>query len=80
MPLMAESMQKFSVCRHRSRECGKGKMLDDLKGEIKKLLPVSPPFFDADLYTDKSPRFIAAETIREKAFRLLATNCLTVWP
>ena len=41
------------------------------EGEIKKLLPVSPPFFDADLYTDKSPRFIAAETIREKAFRLL---------
>ena len=71
LPLMAESMQKFPFAAIVPVSAEKGKMLDDLKGEIKKLLPVSPPFFDADLYTDKSPRFIAAETIREKAFRLL---------
>ena len=39
--------------------------------EIEKLLPENPPFFDPDIYTDKSPRFLAAEIIREKAFRLL---------
>lgn len=71
LPLMAESMQKFPFAAIVPVSAEKGKMLDDLKGEIKKLLPVAPPFFDADLYTDKSPRFIAAETIREKAFRLL---------
>ena len=43
----------------------------DLLREIEKLLPESIPYFDPDLYTDKSPRFLAAETIREKAFRLL---------
>lgn len=71
LPLMAESMQKFPFAAIVPVSAEKGKMLEDLKGEIKKLLSVAPPFFDADLYTDKSPRFIAAETIREKAFRLL---------
>ena len=74
LPLMAESMQKFPFAAIVPVSAEKGKMLDDLKGEIKELLPVSPPFFDADLYTDKSPRFIAAETIREKAFRLLRSK------
>lgn len=71
LPLMAESMQKFPFAAIVPISAEKGKMLEDLKDEIKKHLPVSAPYFDADLYTDKSPRFIAAETIREKAFRLL---------
>ena len=71
LPLMAESMQKFPFAAIVPVSAEKGKMLEDLKGEIKKLLPVSRPYFDPDLYTDKSPRFMAAETIREKAFRLL---------
>ena len=49
----------------------KHRQLYDLLLEIEKLLPESIPYFDPDLYTDKSPRFLAAETIREKAFRLL---------
>ena len=49
LPLMAESMQKFPFAAIVPVSAEKGKMLDDLKGEIKKLLPVSPPFFDADL-------------------------------
>lgn len=71
LPLMAESMNKFPFAAIVPVSAEKGKMLDDLTGEIKKLLPVSTPYFDPDLYTDKSPRFIVAETIREKAFRLL---------
>ena len=39
--------------------------------DIEKLLPENPPFFDPEIYTDKSPRFLASEIIREKAFRLL---------
>ena len=71
LPLMAESMQKFNFAAIVPVSAEKGKMLGDLVGEIKKMLPESVPYFDPDLYTDKSPRFIVAETIREKAFRLL---------
>ncbi len=49
----------------------RGTLLEDLVGEIKKLLPPSMPFYDPDAYTDKSPRFMASEIIREKAFRFL---------
>ena len=34
-------------------------------------LPVAPPMFDADDFTDRNERFLAAEIIREKIFRLL---------
>lgn len=71
LPLMAESMGKFPFAAIVPVSAEKGKMLEDLKEEIVKLLPPSPPYFDPDLYTDKSPRFLAAETVREKAFRLL---------
>ena len=71
LPLMAESMQRFNFAAIVPVSAEKSKMLGDLQAEIKKHLPVSSPYFDPDLYTDKSPRFIVAETIREKAFRLL---------
>ena len=36
-----------------------------------KYLPEGDKLYEDDIYTDKSPRFLAAEIIREKAFRLL---------
>lgn len=71
LPLMAESMQKFPFAAIVPVSAEKGRQLTDVVDEIKKLLPESVPYFDPDLYTDRSPRFIAAETVREKAFRLL---------
>lgn len=71
LPLMAESASKFPFAAIVPVSAEKEKMLEDVVAEIKKLLPESVPYFDPDLYTDKTPRFIAAETIREKAFRLL---------
>lgn len=71
LPLMAKSMEKFPFAAIVPVSAEKSKMLDDLTDEIKKYLPESMPYFDPELYTDKSPRFIVAETIREKAFRLL---------
>ena len=68
---MAASMQKFPFAAIVPVSAEKGKQVDELMAEIEKLLPENPPFFDPDIYTDKSPRFLAAETIREKAFRLL---------
>lgn len=36
---------------------------------LKPYLPESPPLFEADQFTDKSERFLAAEIVREKIFR-----------
>lgn len=71
LPLMAESMQKFPFAAIVPVSAEKNKRLDEVVDEVKKLLPESVPYFDPDLYTDRSPRYLAAETIREKAFRLL---------
>ena len=48
-----------------------GRQTDELLGELKKLLPQEGLLFDEDEITDKSERFLAAEYIREKLFRLL---------
>lgn len=71
LPLMADSMRRFPFASIVPVSAEKHRQLDDLLKEIEKLLPESIPYFDPELYTDKSPRFMAAETIREKAFRLL---------
>lgn len=47
-----------------------GTQLDDLLEATIKALPVGPPYFPEDMLTDAAERFIAAELIREKIFRL----------
>lgn len=71
LPLMAASMEKFPFAAIVPVSAEKGRQLPELLEEVKKFLPESVPYFDPDLYTDRSPRYMAAETIREKAFRLL---------
>ena len=48
----------------------KGTQTSELLAEIEKLLPVGEPMYDADDLTDKPERYLAAEIIREKIFRL----------
>src|SRR5690606_9757731 len=45
--------------------------LDQLLDEIAARLPEGEPMFEADTLTDRSMRFIVAELIREKIFRLV---------
>ena len=45
--------------------------LDVLMQTVEPLLPESVPLFDEDQITDRNERFLAAEIIREKIFRLL---------
>lgn len=71
LPLMAESMKKFPFAAVVPVSAEKGRQIMEVLDEVKAFLPESVPFFDPDMYTDRSPRFLAAETIREKAFRLL---------
>ena len=49
----------------------KNLQLKELLRAIRELLPENSPIYPADEITDCSERFIAAEQIREKAFRLL---------
>jgi GTP-binding protein Era len=45
--------------------------LDGLQEEIRKVLPENPPIFAEDDITDRSEKFLAAEIVREKIFRLV---------
>jgi GTP-binding protein Era len=45
--------------------------IDALQEEIKKLLPENAPIFGPDDITDRSEKFLAAEIVREKVFRLV---------
>src|SRR5690606_15580264 len=49
----------------------RGTQLNILLDEIASRLPEGEPMFDADALTDRSMRFIAAELVREKIFRLV---------
>jgi GTP-binding protein Era len=49
----------------------KNKQLDVLLSEVKTRLPLGEPLFEPDTLTDRPVRFIAAEYIREKIFRLV---------
>ncbi len=49
----------------------KGTQLTALKTEIAKALPQSAPLYPVDDLTDRDERFLAAEFVREKIFRLL---------
>lgn len=71
LPLMAESMQRHPFHAIVPVSAEKGRQLDELLAEVRTLLPEGMPLFEADQYTDRSARFLAAETIREKAYRLL---------
>jgi len=71
LPLMAASMQRYPFHAIVPVSAEKGRQLDALLAEVRALLPEGMPLFEADAYTDRSARFLAAERIREKAYRLL---------
>ncbi len=50
--------------------CADGTQVDVLMEILEKHLPTGPPYFPSDTLTDLTERFIAAELIREKVFRL----------
>lgn len=45
--------------------------LDTLLDEVAKYLPVNAPMFEEDMLTDRPMRFLVAELLREKIFRLV---------
>jgi GTP-binding protein Era len=71
LPLMADSMRRYPFHAIVPVSAEKSRQLDDLLKEIRPLLPEGMLLFDVDQYTDRSVRFLAAESVREKAYRLL---------
>jgi GTP-binding protein Era len=71
LPLMAESAQRYPFAAIVPVSAERRLQLDSLLDELAQLLPEGEPLFDADQFTDRPVRFLAAELIREKAFRLL---------
>lgn len=71
LPRMADiaAMRAFVAIVPISAE--QGTQLPDLQAAIDAQLPLSPPLYPGDELTDRDERFLAAEFIREKIFRLL---------
>ena len=71
LPFMAELAKERDFAAIIPVSAAKGKQLDDLLRETRKYLPHSELLFGEDEITDKSEKFLAAEYIREKLFRLI---------
>ncbi len=71
LSVLQDSTRRYPFAAYVPVSAERKRQLDELLAEIEKLLPEGPPLFDDDQYTDRNVRFLAAELIREKAFRLL---------
>jgi GTP-binding protein Era len=71
LPQMAElaALHRFAAIVPVSAEKGEG--VAALLAAAREFLPVGEPLFDVDAITDRDERFLAAEFVREKIFRLL---------
>ena len=71
LPQMAElsTLYPFAAIVPVSAEKERG--LDVLRSEVRSLLPAGAAIFAVDEITDRDERFLAAEFVREKIFRLL---------
>ena len=67
---IAEWSSRYDFCDIVPISALKASQIDDLLQAMAPQLPEGPPFFPEDSITDQPVRFIAAELIREKAFRL----------
>jgi GTP-binding protein Era len=71
LPLLAEIARARDFAAIVPVSAAKGWQLDALAAEIAARLPEGPSLYPADEMTDRDERFLAAEYLREKIFRLL---------
>jgi GTP-binding protein Era len=71
LPMIASASQRYPFAAIVPVSAARGWQLDDLLAALRDLLPEGMPLFDEDQITDRSVRFLAAELLREQAFRLL---------
>ena len=70
LPMLASLSGEFPFVAIVPVSAAKGSQIADLLSEVRKRLPHNEALFGDDEITDKSERFLAAEYIREKLFRL----------
>lgn len=71
LPLLARLGERPGIAAMVPISARTGRQVDDLLNACAVHLPEGEPLFEPDAYTDRSERFLAAEAIREKMFRLL---------
>ena len=71
LPVLASVSEVFAFAAAVPISADRGTQLDALRSEIVSRLPESPPLYPEDDLTDRDERFLAAEFIREKIFRML---------
>ncbi len=71
LPFLEKLSKVFSFSSMIPVSAKRGTQAQELIQEIRPYLPEGPPLFSKDEATDRSERFLAAELIREKLFRLL---------
>ncbi len=71
LPQIAELAGLFSFTALVPVSAEKEHALDRLAAEVRALLPEGPSLYGPDEITDRDERFLAAEFVREKIFRLL---------
>lgn len=69
LPIIEDYSKRFSFKEVVPISATKGINIDELLNSIEKLLPEGPRYFPDDIITDTLERTLAAEIIREKAFR-----------
>ena len=70
LPILANLATQYSFVAIVPISAATGSQLDDLLAEIRKQLPYEELLYGENEITDRSERFLAAEFIREKLFRL----------
>jgi GTP-binding protein Era len=71
LPFLDEMSRVFAFAEIVPVSAAKGTQVAHLRNILKPYLPEGPPQHDEDEVTDRPERFLAAELVREKLFRLL---------
>jgi GTP-binding protein Era len=71
LPFIAETSKAFAFAEIVPVSAAKGTQVAHLAKLLKPYLPEGPPQHEEDEVTDRPERFLAAELVREKLFRLL---------
>jgi GTP-binding protein Era len=71
LPFLEQMSKVFAFAEIVPVSAAKGTQVSHLKKILKAYLPEGPPQHDEDEVTDRPERFLAAELVREKLFRLL---------
>ena len=74
LPYLQSLNDKYSFVNIVPVSAKKGRNVQALEDAILELLPVNPPFFQDDEFTDRSLRFLVSEIIREKLVRELGNE------